>query len=333
MKFSDGEHEWRIPQEYVDADYFINIACLKTHDSGGITLAAKNHQGSVLQDGAMADNQSAWDMHYALPDHDATDGGHHRYRHLVDYMGHEQLGGKTLLVIIDGIWAGKSWEGWVEKWQMDPFENDYPNSMFFSQDLVAVESVCFDFLLEEYADEPDENEKYPYMGGTEDYLLQAADPDNWPAGVSYDPEGDGSILGSLGVYEHWANPTDKSYTTIDFVKVLNGTVIPDTIHQDTTHDALNSYISDNGIQVLAYPNPANEKLFVEFSLDAPSTVSYEIYDISSRLIITGDFGMQYKGSQQFTIPVSELSTGQYLLIVKLKTGDSFMRLRKKIQIQ
>lgn len=211
MKFSDKKYQYRIAQEYIDAEYFINMPALKSHDSAGITLGIKNHQGSILKDGDDPDEQSAFDMHYAFPDNDYKEGGAHRYRHLVDYAGHQQLGGKTLITIIDGIWAGRRWEGFVEKWQMAPFNGDYPNSLFVSQDLLAIDAVCFDFLLEEYKFK-DDNDKYPYMSGTDDYLLQAADPANWAEGITYDPENDGTPLKSLGVYEHWNNSTEMKYT-------------------------------------------------------------------------------------------------------------------------
>lgn len=227
MIFSDGKLEYRIPGEYYEADYFINMPCLKSHDTGGITIGAKNHQGSILQDGASPSEQSAYDMHYAFPEHDDSEGGTHRYRHLVDYLGHERMGGNTLLTIVDGIWAGRSWEGFVERWNMEPFNGDYPNSLFISQDLVAIDAVCFDFLLEEYKTKS-ESQKYPYMAGTDDYLMQAADPENWADGIVYDPEGDGTPIGSLGVYEHWNNATDKNYSGnlggengIELVKVMN----------------------------------------------------------------------------------------------------------------
>jgi hypothetical protein len=35
---------------------------------------------------------------------------------------------------------------------------------------------------------------------------------NPPSGVVYDPERDGTRLGSLGVTEHWNNPVDKKYS-------------------------------------------------------------------------------------------------------------------------
>jgi hypothetical protein len=37
--------------------------------------------------------------------------GHGKIQALVDYMGHNKLGGNTMLFIVDGIWAGKKLGG------------------------------------------------------------------------------------------------------------------------------------------------------------------------------------------------------------------------------
>ncbi|MBN2806291.1 MAG: DUF362 domain-containing protein [Prolixibacteraceae bacterium] len=250
MHFSDGQFSYLLPQEYYEADYFINLPCLKSHDTGGITIGAKNHQGSILDPNDPVENQSAMKMHYAFPQHDASEGGSHRYRHLVDYLGHEQLGGNTLLTIVDGIWAGRSWEGYIEPWQMAPFNGDYPNSLFLSQDLVAIDAVCYDFLLEEYKNKP-ANQQYPYMTGTDDYLLQAADPANWPEGVVYDPENDGTPLKSLGVYEHWNSADSKQYSRnlgtaqgIELVKVFRNAAFNPVINTS------NSLLPDNNVKTI-----------------------------------------------------------------------------------
>ena len=314
MKFSDGKFEWRIPQEYVDATYFINMSCLKSHESGGITLASKNHQGSVLQDGAPSSGQSAYDMHYSLPDHDGSEGGSYRYRHLVDYTGHEHLGGKTLVNIVDGIWAGRNWQGYVEKWQMEPFNNDYPNSLFLSQDNLAIESVGFDFLLTEYADKPS-NQKYPYMEGTSDYLFQACDPANWASGVTYDPEDDGSPLGSLGVYEHWNNATDKQYTrnleTGDGVELVQ---VMDT--SQAGPDAINIIKAESPALLNLYPNPLRSgNLTVKLNNTTNSESEISITDIRGRQV----FSIRTNNST-VEIPYSAFAPGTYL--VRVTAGDN-----------
>jgi hypothetical protein len=100
LVFSDKQETSTLPQPYLDATYLINIPILKSHGSNGISIAAKNHQGSVMQPDGTPDNQSAKFMDYAFPH---KNPGHKKYRHLVDYMGHEQLRGKTLLYLVDAL--------------------------------------------------------------------------------------------------------------------------------------------------------------------------------------------------------------------------------------
>lgn len=276
VHFADGKFTSRIPQHYIDATYFINMACLKSHDAGGITLLAKNHQGSIIKDGDLASKQSAFFMHYSLPGEDA---GYKKFRHILDCLGHEHIGGKSLISILDAIWAGDNWQGNIFKWQMSPFNNDYPSSVFVSLDQVALESVGYDFLLAEYKDKP--GTKYPYYEGADDYILQAADPANWPDDITYDPENDGTPLTSLGVHEHWNNETDKKYSrnlgTGDGIELVyvNPTItnLPKTVEKE---NALN-----------CYPNPFTNKITFNITAISSDEISdLIIYDMSGKAIKT-----------------------------------------------
>jgi len=193
-----------LPLSYVEADYLINLANLKSHnDQAGITLCAKNHYGSLVRKPARLPDY--YDMHKDLP---YTTPGNGRYRPLVDLMGHKHLGGKTLLYLIDGLYAGKhAKERAPRKWNSRPFNGDWTSSLFASQDPVAIDSVGFDFLRTEWDDAP-------HRSGTNDYLIEAALANNPPSGTFYDPDHKGNVarLASLGVYEHWNNPKDKQYS-------------------------------------------------------------------------------------------------------------------------
>ena len=72
------------------------------------------------------------------------------YRGIVDLMGHPALGGKTLLCLVDGLFGGYFWDSHPQKWKMAPFNTNWPSSLFVSQDPVAIDSVCYDFLLNEW---------------------------------------------------------------------------------------------------------------------------------------------------------------------------------------
>jgi len=191
---SENEKDY-LPKCFAEADYLLNIAVLKSHDIAGVTLCAKNHYGSLAR---RPIEYGFYDLHQSLAGYHSAKGS---YRALVDLMGHSQLGGKTLLYIIDGLYAGYNWDGEPRKWRMEPFNNDWPSSIFVSQDPVAIDCVGLDFLWEEWPD-------IVRIEAVDDYLLEAAHADQ----AFYDPDGSGKKLKSLGVYERWNNPKDKKYS-------------------------------------------------------------------------------------------------------------------------
>jgi hypothetical protein len=129
-------------------------------------------------------------------------------------MGHPQLGGKTLFYLVDGLYGGYYWQGRPYKWMTAPFNNDWPSSLFASLDPVAIDSVCYDFLRNEWPDIVSGSAGVSSRRGEgpQDHLHEAALANNPASGTFYDPGKTGSRLSSLGVHEHWNNPIDKQYS-------------------------------------------------------------------------------------------------------------------------
>jgi hypothetical protein len=199
-----------IPTHFSQADYFIDFPILKSHNDAGITLSGKNHFGSLIRSPADAGYYS---MHWTR----ATERlGMGYYRAIVDLLGHPKLGGKMLISLIDGLYAGRSWDSQPIKWQMAPFNNDWPSSVFLSQDPIAIDSVCYDFMYNEWdaANPADPNlNGYPHLSGAHDYMHEAAlVPDDPPSDTNYDPNHDGGLTQSLGVHEHWNDANNKQYS-------------------------------------------------------------------------------------------------------------------------
>ncbi|PID92904.1 MAG: hypothetical protein CSA96_01175, partial [Bacteroidetes bacterium] len=198
--------------EVVNADYIINLATLKAHARAGVSLTAKNHFGTH------ANQDGAWPLHNGLVCYVGNDvldpirNQYGEYRVLTDIMGHEKLGGNTVLFIVEGLWGGPEAVSKPVKWQSAPFNNDWPSSILASQDAVALESVCFDLLRTEWGDPASAGIGRPLYGAVDDHLHQAADSANWPSGIIYDPEGDGTPMSSMGVHEHWNNARDRQYS-------------------------------------------------------------------------------------------------------------------------
>jgi uncharacterized protein (DUF362 family) len=195
-----GKKQDYLPTCVAEADYLVNFATFKAHTATGVTLCGKNHFGSLVR---WPVEQGYYDIHGNA--FMKTNG---IYREQVDLIGHAQLGGKTVLYLIDGLFTGKHpVDPEPRRMGIPPFNGDWPKSLFASQDPVAIDSVGYDFLWAEYED-------MPRRPGVDDYLHEAALAGSPPSGTFYDPDHAEPIkrLGSLGVHEHWDNPKDKRYS-------------------------------------------------------------------------------------------------------------------------
>jgi hypothetical protein len=202
-----------VPTAFSQAKYFIDFAILKSHTQNGITVTAKNHYGSLRLPTASGYYSMHWTRAWETP-------GMGHYRALVDLIGHPKLGGNALLYLVDGLYSGRGWDSHTIRWKMAPFNNNWPSSVFLSQDPVAVDSVAYDFMRTEWTNykaglgqyDTSNLSGYPQMWGTEDYLHEAALANNPPSGTKYDPNHDGGLTHSLGVHEHWNDPNNKQYS-------------------------------------------------------------------------------------------------------------------------
>jgi len=214
--YSDKTMNDKLYDVIEEADYLINITCLKSHMIAGVSLTAKSHFGDIGR-------ATAGHLHYSHPAAGRggkyANSGYRKYRVFVDLMGSKYLGQNTLIWIVEGLFGGGSNEtkGPV-KYFMPPFNNDWSNSIFMSLDPVAIESVGYDFLRTEWNGERkhdavnNESEFQANINGVDDYMHQAADSTNWPKGIKYDPDNSGKLVPTLGVHEHWNNAVDKQYS-------------------------------------------------------------------------------------------------------------------------
>jgi hypothetical protein len=182
----------------VDAAYLIDAALLKGHVSSGVTLCAKNLFGATSINPDWHKN-----AHDGFP-HNRD--GSASYSVFVDFLGHKDLGEKTILFLIDGLYASDGADPPPRlKWKMPPFNDAWPSSIFMSLDGVAIDSVGFDFLTSEWTDLPD-------IVNADNYLREAALANDPPSKTFYDPDRDVIRCRSLGVFEHWTNGTEKKYS-------------------------------------------------------------------------------------------------------------------------
>jgi hypothetical protein len=291
LKFSDGRTVMDTdPHTHFDcivnADYMISLPAMKGHRWAGVTFFGKNHFGSNTADGA-------WRLHTGLvkPEKDIPlREGYRLYRVIVDLMSYKHLGGKNLVYIGDFLWGTSYEHDPPAKFRSAPFDNDWTSSILVSLDPVAIESVALDILQEEYQveDLTTDPPSYTYVrfNAVDDYLHQAASSEWWPEDVVYDPEGDGTPIGSLGVHEHWNNATEKKYSrnlgTGEGIELVYLNTLGDLVIDPTSTGSLH----EAGSSFRAYLSDYSSVLNLECDRALLGPQQVRIFNASGQLVQT-----------------------------------------------
>lgn len=305
-----------LPTVMTEATYLIAVPAMKAHSRAGVSLCGKIHFGSNLVGSAAHLHGGLIAPNNTVTSPDPLRRGYGSYRTQVDLMGHKDLGGKTVLFVVDALWAGSEANDPPRKFSMAPFNNDWTSSVFVSQDQVALESVCFDFLKAEFTSSNPYG-SYPQIEGADDHILQAADSSYWPKGIRYDPENDGSTIGSLGVCEHWNNPTDKQYSR----NLKTGTGI-ELVSVNRTLTAVNATVANIPQSFTLsqnYPNPFNPATSISYQLSGVNFVTLKVFDPLGREVATLASGTRERGKHMVVWNARAMSSGVYFY--RLTAGD------------
>jgi len=195
-----------LPTCVTEAKYLIDMAQLSAHSMFGVTACGKNWFGSICwrTNASYFPWNGGWTpspLHNFGLRNNAMD----TYNPIVDLMGHPQLGGKTLLFLVDGLYGSDNAITAVLRFRS--FGTNWTASVLASQDPVAIDSVVVDILRNE-----------PLMAnnitgqGVDNYLHEGAQAGSPPSGSFYDPGVTGTRLTTLGVHEHWNNATNRLYS-------------------------------------------------------------------------------------------------------------------------
>jgi hypothetical protein len=327
----NGGNPAYLPTVVTQASYLINLGNFKGHRYMGVTFCSKNHFGTLSCDMNGTEYQNAphaAGLHYYTAVHDIfiknspewtfTGRPMGTYNTLVDLMGHKDLGAKTLLFMVDALYAVQDEGAAVSsksKWLSAPFNNNWSSSLFISQDNIAIESVCLDFIRTEAAINPYDTTVY---GAVDNYLHEGAQANNPPSGTFYHPNGDTVRLQSLGVHEHWNNATDKQYSrnlgTGNGIELVSP---QKTITAVTVGHILPSDFSLNQ----NYPNPFNPSTTISYTLPIHASVSLKIFDAVGRDIATLVNKEEAAGTYEVPFYARNLASGVYFYRLQIRQAS------------
>lgn len=210
-----------IPKQIMDATYIVNVALLKAHsypyaaveggDEGqtGVTMTGKNHFGSI---------KGTPELHGAINTN--QHGTSHAYSPIVDLAASPNLGAKTILYVLDGLYCARRHQSYPLHFPNPPFNNpvtpyenpEWPSCLLASMDGVALDSVGLDILFSQTKNNKDENGHPRIMirENADDYLQEMALAEHPPSGTVYTQNG--KLVASLGVFEHWDSDETRQYS-------------------------------------------------------------------------------------------------------------------------
>jgi hypothetical protein len=320
-----------------ESDYLINLTNMKGHTMAGVTIIAKNLYGSVFIPTASpeiwTEDNYTWGfgpnnvtdsagvpdphrgLHMAATVHEFYDGNigalpardYATYNYLVDLMSHPQIKNKTILYVVDGFYAGDQ-QNRISTWQI--FRGKYSSSIFLSQDPVALESVCLDFMRSEPSN------SLHVHGNVDNWLHESALADAPPSGMEYNPGAEDTPLESLGVHEHWNSWADKQYSrnlgTGEGIELFQ---VDHTVGVDTYHmSEMAGDLKPN------YPNPFSTQTTIPFSLEFETEVKLAIYDQLGRRVETLIDGIYPAGDHQAVWVADAYPAGIYFCRMRSQDG-------------
>ena len=137
-------------------------------------------------------------------------------------------------------------------------------------------------------------------------------------------------VGDLGVEDILFIPASDSPTGEDLVVTANeisGTVTVFTVSGD--YVSATHAVSPELLSLGQYPNPFTADFTVTYTLETPTTVSFDLFDLQGRLLRPGAPERREAGTHTRTFAGSTLPAGTYLLRARIGDRHTALRLLKR----
>ncbi len=120
-------------------------------------------------------------------------------------------------------------------------------------------------------------------------------------------------------------------TTVSYPSITNNGIVyiatfgrglykcEDFVQEETESIEENNSFANSSLEMSIYPNPVVSDATINFNVEETSAVSYQIYDLSGRMVQNATLGNYGQGSHSVNFNVDGLSNGTY--IVKVQAGS------------
>jgi hypothetical protein len=104
------------------------------------------------------------------------------------------------------------------------------------------------------------------------------------------------------------------YKCEDFVQGTGESIVENTTN------------STNALEMNIYPNPVVSEATINFNVETAATVSYQIFDLTGRMVQNATLGNYGQGSHSVNFNVNGLSNGTYIVRVQAGTTSNIAKI-------
>ncbi len=155
-------------------------------------------------------------------------------------------------------------------------------------------------------------------------------------GILYTPDGSRSTTDLSTLYRNVVK--EHGHGASNWIDFYTGNFTPIATHfaiypiVEFEHEELgvDKLISDGILSFKSpYPNPANESLIIPFSLKEISNVQISVLDLTGKEILSKNIGQSGIGQQDYTLDLSTINSGHYIVVIKSEKGSLATKFSKK----
>ena len=88
-------------------------------------------------------------------------------------------------------------------------------------------------------------------------------------------------------------------------------------------------VKNNIIEAVAYPNPATDKISIDFTTTEAVKATYSIVDMTGKIIATKDLGTLSTGANTVEIATANFAAGMYSIVLTTDKGTFQSKFTKK----